>query len=102
MDAARAAPSMRATWLAQARARPVSTLGLAVPEGMAIGASFAKGGLGLPLASAIAPRHIPEGLAVARPLRAIGLGPTRAVLIAAATGLMEPRVRCWGWGWVVA
>lgn len=63
-----------------------------LPEGMAIGVSFAKGDMsvGLPLTSAIALQDMPEGLAVAMTLRAIGLGPLRAVLIAAATGLMEP------------
>ncbi len=63
-----------------------------LPEGMAIGVSFAQGDLavGLPLTSAIALQDIPEGLAVAFALRAAGLGTGRAVLIAAATGLMEP------------
>ncbi|MEW6679308.1 MAG: ZIP family metal transporter [Pseudomonadota bacterium] len=63
-----------------------------LPEGMAIGVSFAQGdlGVGLPLTSAIALQDIPEGLAVAMSLRAIGLAPWRAVLIAATTGFMEP------------
>ena len=63
-----------------------------LPEGMAIGVSFARGDLsvGLPLTSAIALQDIPEGLAVAVALRAAGLTAVRAVLIAAATGLMEP------------
>ena len=63
-----------------------------LPEGMAIGVSFSQGDLsvGLPLTTAIALQDIPEGLAVAMALRAIGLSPWRAVLIAAATGLMEP------------
>lgn len=63
-----------------------------LPEGMAIGVSFARGDMsvGLPLTSAIALQDIPEGLAVAMSLRAIGLSSLRAVLIAAATGLMEP------------
>ena len=63
-----------------------------LPEGMAIGVSFARGELsvGLPLTSAIALQDIPEGLAVAVALRAVGLTPARAVLIAAATGFMEP------------
>jgi ZIP family zinc transporter len=63
-----------------------------LPEGMAIGVSFAQGDMsvGLPLTTAIALQDIPEGLAVAMSLRAIGLGPLRAVLIAGATGLMEP------------
>ncbi len=63
-----------------------------LPEGMAIGVSFAKGDLsvGLPLTTAIAIQDIPEGLAVAMALRAAGLTPLNAVLIAAASGLMEP------------
>lgn len=63
-----------------------------LPEGMAIGVSFARGdlGVGLPLTTAIALQDIPEGLAVAMSLRAIGLAPLRAVTIAGATGLMEP------------
>jgi ZIP family zinc transporter len=46
--------------------------------------------VGLPLTTAIALQDIPEGLAVAMALRAIGLSPWHAVLLAAATGLMEP------------
>jgi ZIP family zinc transporter len=63
-----------------------------LPEGMAIGVGFARADLsvGLPLTSAIALQDIPEGLAVAMALRAAGLAPARAVLIAAASGLMEP------------
>lgn len=63
-----------------------------LPEGMAIGVSFSQGDLsvGLPLASAIALQDLPEGLAVAVALRAAGLRPLHAGLIAAATGIMEP------------
>jgi ZIP family zinc transporter len=63
-----------------------------LPEGMAIGVSFAQGDLsvGLPLTSAIALQDIPEGLAVAMALRSADLGPGRAAFIAAATGIMEP------------
>lgn len=63
-----------------------------LPEGMAIGTSFSKGdlGVGLPLTTAIAIQDIPEGLAVAMALRTAGLTPLRAVLVAAASGLMEP------------
>lgn len=63
-----------------------------LPEGMAIGVSFAQGDLkvGLPLTTAIALQDIPEGLAVALALRTAGLSNGRAVLIAAATGLLEP------------
>lgn len=63
-----------------------------LPEGMAIGVSFAQADLavGLPLTSAIAIQDIPEGLAVAMALRGAGLSPARAVLVAGASGLMEP------------
>ena len=63
-----------------------------LPEGMAIGTSFAQGdlGVGLPLTTAIAMQDIPEGLAVALALRGAGFGALRAVLVAAASGLLEP------------
>ncbi len=63
-----------------------------LPEGMAIGVGFAHGDLtvGLPLTTAIAIQDIPEGLAVALALRAIGLPLGRAILVAVASGLMEP------------
>jgi ZIP family zinc transporter len=44
----------------------------------------------VPLTTAIALQDVPEGLAVAMALRAIGLSPWPAVLVAASTGLMEP------------
>lgn len=63
-----------------------------LPEGMAIGVAFSRGDLsvGLPLTGAIALQDIPEGLAVAMALKAVGLGPLRAVGVAVASGLMEP------------
>lgn len=63
-----------------------------IPEGMAIGVGFAEGDLkvGVTLATAISIQDIPEGLAVALALRAIGLSACPAVLIAAASGMMEP------------
>ena len=63
-----------------------------IPEGMAIGVSFANGDLsvGLPLTTAIAIQDIPEGLAVALALRTTGLSARTSVLVAAASGLMEP------------
>jgi ZIP family zinc transporter len=63
-----------------------------IPEGMAVGVSFAEGDLsvGLPLSTAIAIQDIPEGLAVALALRTTGLSAWRSVLVAAASGLMEP------------
>lgn len=63
-----------------------------LPEGMAIGISFTHGDLkvGLPLTIAIALQDIPEGFAVALALRSAGLSSTKAFLIGAATGLLEP------------
>ena len=63
-----------------------------LPEGMAIGVSFARGDMavGLPLTTAIAIQDIPEGLAVALALRAIGQSLGSAIAIAVASGLMEP------------
>jgi zinc transporter, ZIP family len=63
-----------------------------LPEGMAIGVSFSQADMsvGLPLTSAIALQDIPEGLAVALALRGAGFAPRFAVLVAAATGLLEP------------
>ena len=63
-----------------------------LPEGMAIGVSFANGDMkvGLPLTTAIAIQDIPEGLAVALALRVTGISAWRAALIAIASGLMEP------------
>ena len=63
-----------------------------IPEGMAVGVSFAEGDMsvGLPLSAAIAIQDVPEGLAVALALRTIGLSPWRSVLIAGGSGLMEP------------
>lgn len=63
-----------------------------IPEGMAVGVSFAQGDLsvGIPLTTAIAIQDIPEGLAVALALRATGLSNLRSVLIAAFTGALEP------------
>ena len=63
-----------------------------LPEGMAMGVSFSNGDLsvGLPLSTAISLQDIPEGLAVALSLRAAGAKAGLAVLIAAASGLLEP------------
>ena len=63
-----------------------------LPEGMAIGVSFAAGdlGVGIPLTTAISIQDIPEGLAVALALRATGLSRLGAVLVAVLSGLMEP------------
>jgi ZIP family zinc transporter len=63
-----------------------------LPEGMAIGVSFANGDfkVGLPLSTAIAIQDIPEGLAIAMALRVTGISTLRAALIAVGSGLMEP------------
>jgi ZIP family zinc transporter len=63
-----------------------------LPEGMAIGVSFAQGdlGVGLPLTTAIALQDIPEGLAVALAMRAAGFSAPLAVGIATLSGLLEP------------
>jgi ZIP family zinc transporter len=63
-----------------------------LPEGMAMGVGFSNGdvSVGLPLTTAIAIQDIPEGLAVALSLRAAGAKARSAVLIAAASGLLEP------------
>lgn len=63
-----------------------------LPEGMAIGVSFAQGDMsvGLPLTTAIALQDLPEGLAVALALRSAGFAPRTAVGVAAASGALEP------------
>ncbi|MBK7590470.1 MAG: ZIP family metal transporter [Betaproteobacteria bacterium] len=63
-----------------------------LPEGMAIGVAFSQADMavGLPLTTAIALQDLPEGLAVALALRGAGFAPGVAVLVAAASGLLEP------------
>lgn len=63
-----------------------------LPEGMAIGVAFSQADMsvGLPLTTAIAIQDIPEGLAVAMALRVVGLALWPAILLAVASGLMEP------------
>jgi ZIP family zinc transporter len=63
-----------------------------LPEGMAVGVSFAQGDLsvGLPLATAIALQDLPEGLAVAMTLRSIGMSAWKAIGVAALGGFLEP------------
>jgi ZIP family zinc transporter len=62
-----------------------------LPEGLAVGAAFAAGGweLGAPVAVAIGVQNIPEGFAAAAPLLRAGTPVRHAVLLAAATGLVE-------------
>ncbi|KJH77931.1 ZIP family metal transporter [Pseudomonas gregormendelii] len=63
-----------------------------LPEGMAIGVSFADGDMkvGLPLTTAIAIQDIPEGLAIALALRVTGISALKSALVAIGSGLMEP------------
>ncbi len=63
-----------------------------LPEGGAVGVSFGSGdvGIGLSLAIAVALQNIPEGLAVALPLVALGYSRPQAIMIASMTGLIEP------------
>lgn len=63
-----------------------------LPEGMAIGVGFAQNDLavGVPLTLAIALQDLPEGLAIALALRGAGFGAGRAVLVGAASGVLEP------------
>lgn len=59
---------------------------------MSVGVSFGTGDMhkGIVLAIAIALQNIPEGLAVALPLVALGYNKWKAVGIATLTGLVEP------------
>lgn len=63
-----------------------------LPEGMAIGVAFSQADMavGLPLATAIALQDVPEGLAVALAIRGAGYSPGLAVVVAGASGLLEP------------
>lgn len=62
-----------------------------LPEGLAIGVAYAGGeSVGNALATGIAIQDIPEGLVVAIALVAAGYSRRRAILIGAASGLIEP------------
>jgi zinc transporter, ZIP family len=63
-----------------------------VPEGMAVGLSFMSGDmqLGWATALAIGIQNVPEGMAVAAVLSTLGWSMPRCVLVALATGLVEP------------
>jgi zinc transporter, ZIP family len=63
-----------------------------IPEGLAIGVAFAGEGVtaALPLTIGIAIQNMPEGLAVALAMLTLKYTPGQAVLIALATGLVEP------------
>lgn len=62
------------------------------PEGLAVGVGFGTGdpASGVPLAIAIGLQNMPEGLAVAASLVSLRYSRLSAVLIALATGLVEP------------
>jgi ZIP family zinc transporter len=61
-----------------------------LPEGIGVGFSQGDMAVGVPLTVAIALQDMPEGLAVAIALRGAGFTAWRAVLAAAASGLLEP------------
>ncbi|ATX81292.1 zinc transporter, ZIP family [Mariprofundus ferrinatatus] len=62
------------------------------PEGMAVGSGFANGDIanGTSLATGIGIQNIPEGLAVAVAMIAIGYSRMQGFMVAALTGLAEP------------
>ncbi len=62
------------------------------PEGLAVGVGFGTGdvGAGISLAIGIGIQNMPEGLAVALPLLALGYSRGRAIGVATLTGLVEP------------
>lgn len=83
--------------MAAGRARQLWLLVLAmtlhnVPEGMAVGIGFADGHeqRGLSTAIGIGIQNVPEGMAVGGAMLVLGKGRLRAVLIAFASGLVEP------------
>jgi ZIP family zinc transporter len=63
-----------------------------VPEGLAVGVGFGGGDManGLKVATGIGLQNMPEGLAVAASVAGLGYSRTRAVLVALATGMVEP------------
>jgi len=71
-----------------------------IPEGLAVGVAFAAGGtdLGLPVAIAIGIQNVPEGFAAAPPLLDAGTSRAVAIVLAAATGLVEPPAALLGYG----
>ncbi|MBO5907324.1 MAG: ZIP family metal transporter [Clostridia bacterium] len=62
-----------------------------LPEGIAAGVGFGSGdvGEGLLIALGIAIQNIPEGMVIIAPMMSAGISPTRALVIALATGLVE-------------
>jgi ZIP family zinc transporter len=63
-----------------------------VPEGLAVGVGFGGGDTanGLKVATGIGLQNMPEGLAVAASVAGLGYSRTKAVLVALATGMVEP------------
>ena len=63
-----------------------------IPEGIAIGVSFATGNLnfGLIMATAIAVHNIPEGIAVSLPLKRDGASTTKCALASILTSIPQP------------
>jgi len=63
-----------------------------LPEGLAVGVGFGGGDAarGMPLAIGIGIQNMPEGLAVALALLTLGYSRPQALLVALATGLVEP------------
>lgn len=71
-----------------------------VPEGLAVGVGVgsAQAGVGLPVAVGIALQNMPEGLVVAVSLLREGYSRRMALLVALATGLVEPVSSVLGFG----
>ncbi|HRQ48395.1 MAG TPA: ZIP family metal transporter [Rhodocyclaceae bacterium] len=61
-----------------------------IPEGLAIGVAAAEAGAGNAVATGISLQNVPEGLIVAIALAAAGYSRRLAVVVAAASGLIEP------------
>ena len=72
-----------------------------LPEGMVIGASFARGtgAGGLAMAVVIGLHNIPEGTAITVPLVSGGMGRFRAAGLAAAAGAPRSWEQRWGMDW---
>lgn len=77
-----------------AHALPLMVIAIAahnLPEGLAVGAGFGGGEvLGWSTALSIGMQNVPEGLIVATALWSIGLSRGKALVLATATGLLEP------------
>lgn len=62
-----------------------------LPEGIAAGVGFGSGDLSsaLLIAGGIALQNIPEGMVIIAPMLSVGMKPTRVILIALGTGIIE-------------